>query len=50
MIPSTLENRKKRIVIKDIDGIKGKTYKNFEDEFEYFVTENMELYIESRMS
>ncbi len=23
MIPSTLENRKKRIVIKDIDGIKG---------------------------
>ena len=38
MIPSTLENRKKRIVIKDIDGVKGKTYSQYLDEFEYLIS------------
>ena len=43
MIPSTLENRKKRIVIKDIDGVKGKTYSQYLDEFEYLISAGIAL-------
>lgn len=37
MIPSSLENKKKRIVIKDIENIKGKTYSHYQDEFDYLI-------------
>lgn len=43
MIPSTLENKKKRIVIKDIDNIKGKTYANYADEFDYLISAGIAL-------
>ncbi len=43
MIPSTLENKKKRIVIKDIDGIKGKTFANYADEFDYLISAGIAL-------
>ena len=43
MIPSTLENKKKRIVIKDIDGIKGKTYGDYEEAFEYLISAGIAL-------
>ena len=43
MIPSTLENKKKRIVIKDIDGIKGKTYNDYADEFDYLISAGVTL-------
>ncbi len=43
MIPSTLENKKKRIVIKEIDGIKGKTYSDYEDAFEYLISAGIVL-------
>ncbi len=37
MLPSTMQNTKKRIVIKDIEGIKGKRYSNYVDEFDYLI-------------
>ena len=43
MIPSALENKKKRIVIQQIDGIKGKTYQNYADEFEYLISAGIAL-------
>lgn len=35
MIPSNMENKKKRVVAKDIENKKGKTFQNYENEFEY---------------
>ena len=43
MIPSALENKKKRIVIQQIDGVKGKTYQNYADEFEYLINAGIAL-------
>ena len=43
MIPSSLENKKKRIVIKDIEGIKGKTYTHYQDEFDYLINAGIAL-------
>ena len=43
MIPSTLENKKKRIVIKDIDGIKGRTFAYYRDEFDYLINAGIAL-------
>ena len=37
MIPSNLENKKKRLVIKDIENKKGKRYFDYEEEFEYLI-------------
>ena len=47
MIPSTLENKKKRIVIKDIDGIKGKTYGDYEEAFEYLISAGIALEVKA---
>lgn len=38
MIPSVLENRKKRIVVKDIEGRKGSRYGDYREEFEYLIS------------
>lgn len=35
MIPSNMENKKKRLVAKDIENKNGKTFQNYENEFEY---------------
>lgn len=43
MIPSTLENKKKRIVIKNIDGVDGKTYAHYRDEFDYLIHSGIAL-------
>lgn len=37
MLPSVMQNVKKRIVVKDIEGIKGKRYANYVDEFDYMI-------------
>lgn len=37
MIPSNLENKKKRIVVKDIENIKGKRFNDYQDEFDYLI-------------
>lgn len=38
MMPSVMQNTKKRIVIKDIEDIKGKRYANYIDEFDYLIS------------
>ncbi|MBR1785553.1 MAG: ATP-binding protein [Paludibacteraceae bacterium] len=38
MIPSQMENKKKRVVVKDIQGKKGDRYDNYTEEFEYLVS------------
>lgn len=43
MVPSYMENKKKRVVIKDIDNVKGKTFKNYEDEFDYLLSSGITL-------
>lgn len=47
MIPSTLENKKKRIVIKDIDNVKGKTFAHYQDEFDYLVNAGIALEVKA---
>ena len=47
MIPSTLENKKKRIVIKDIENIKGKTYSHYQDEFDYLINSGIALEVKA---
>lgn len=47
MIPSVLENKKKRIVIKNIENIKGKTYANYQDEFDYLINSGIALEVKA---
>lgn len=43
MIPSNLESKKKRMVINDIEGKKGKRMKDYEDEFDYLISAGVAL-------
>ena len=43
MIPSQLENKKKRIVYQDIEEKKGKRFTNYQDEFEYLIESGITL-------
>ncbi|MCF0220470.1 MAG: ATP-binding protein [Muribaculaceae bacterium] len=43
LIPSNLENKKKRIVYKDIEDKKGKTFSDYADEFEYLTNSGVAL-------
>lgn len=43
LIPSNLENKKKRIVFKDIENKKGKTFSDYADEFEYLTNSGVAL-------
>lgn len=43
MIPSNLENRKKRVVVRDIEEKKGKRVADYEDEFEYLISSGIAL-------
>ena len=38
MIPSNMENKKKRIIAKDIENKKGRTVGSYQDEFEYLIS------------
>ena len=42
-IPSLMENRKKRVVVKDIEGKKGKTFEGYQDEFDYLISSGIAL-------
>lgn len=42
-IPSLMENRKKRVVVKDIEGKSGKTFGSYLDEFDYLVSSGIAL-------
>ena len=43
MIPSNLENKKKRVVIKNIEDKKGKRFSDYEEEFEYLINSGVAL-------
>lgn len=43
MIPSLMENRKKRIVVKEIENKKGKQFSDYEREFEYLINAGVAL-------
>lgn len=47
MIPSQMENKKKRVVAKDIQGKKGDRYSNYIEEFEYLVSSGIALNVNS---
>lgn len=43
LVPSNMENKKKRVVIKEIEGKKGKTVSNYQEEFEYLISSGITL-------
>lgn len=43
MIPSNLENKKKRVIVSDIEGKKGKRMTDYEDEFDYLISAGVAL-------
>lgn len=47
MIPSNMENKKKRIVAKDIEGKKGKRMNDYLDEFEYLISSGVALEVKA---
>lgn len=47
MIPSTLENKKKRVVIKDIEDKKWKRSENYMEEFEYLISAGVALEVKA---
>lgn len=46
-IPSQLSNKKKRIVIKNIENIKGKTKSNYQNEFDYLLFSGIALGVDA---
>lgn len=47
LIPSSLANKKKRIVVKDIENIKGKRFSNYQDEFDYLINSGIALEVKA---
>ncbi len=47
MLPSTLENKKKRIVVQDIENIKGKKFADYKDEFDYLTNAGIALEVKA---
>lgn len=47
MIPSNMENKKKRIVIQNIENKRGKTYSDYSDEFEYLISSGIALSVKA---
>lgn len=47
MIPSNLENKKKRVVAKSIEGKKGKRMADYEDEFDYLISAGIALEVKA---
>ena len=47
MIPSNMENKKKRIVAKDVEGKQGKRMTDYLDEFEYLISSGVALEVKA---
>lgn len=47
MVPSNLENKKKRVVIKDIEGKQGKRTSDYQEEFDYLVSSGIALEVDA---
>lgn len=47
LIPSNMENKKKRVVAQSIENKKGKTFRDYEDEFEYLISAGIALDVQA---
>ena len=47
LIPSNMENKKKRVVAQSIEGKKGKSFSNYSDEFEYLISSGIALSVQA---
>lgn len=47
LIPSNMENKKKRIVVKNIEHKRGKTFSDYSDEFEYLIGAGIALNVQA---
>lgn len=47
MLPSNMENKKKRLVAKNIENKKGKTFNDYSDEFEYLISTGIALNVQA---
>ena len=47
MLPSNMENKKKRLVAKNIENKKGKTFNDYNDEFEYLISAGIALNVQA---
>lgn len=47
MIPSNMENKKNRLVAKNIEQKKGKTFQDYQDEFEYLISAGIALNVQA---
>ena len=47
LIPSNMENRKKRVVVKNIENRRGKTFSDYSDEFEYLIGAGIALNVQA---
>ncbi|MCD7770909.1 MAG: AAA family ATPase [Oscillospiraceae bacterium] len=47
LIPSNMENKKKRVVAQSIEGKKGKTFGDYQDEFEYLISAGIALNVQA---
>lgn len=47
LIPSNMENKKKRVVVQSIEDKKGKTFSDYQDEFEYLISAGIALNVQA---
>ena len=47
LIPSNMENKKKRVVAQSIEDKKGKTFVDYQDEFEYLISAGIALHVQA---
>lgn len=47
LIPSNMENKKKRVIAKNIEDKKGKTFRDYQDEFEYLISAGIALNVQA---
>lgn len=47
LIPSNMENKKKRIVVQDIENKRGKTFHHYADEFDYLISAGIALNVQA---
>lgn len=47
LIPSNMENKKKRIIVQDIENKRGKTFKDYSDEFDYLISSGIALNVQA---
>lgn len=47
LIPSNMENKKKRLMVQNVENKKGKTFKDYSDEFEYLISAGIALDVQA---